>query len=180
MVSLAETPLTGEPDAGEPPVRFGGRGGANPAIPTPIMRCRDSPRRLRGREAFGVHQLAGAVGLLHCCRKPTAHPYLAGLFHARTCSLLTRRHCPFEGRVPRRPDGNDCMEGSVPLGPRDAVERIPPCPPGPSEVAKCLECTRLVAPSKSPTVPGDLPPLTSKAVPRPALFVAHHTKFSLR
>jgi len=38
MVSLAETPLTGEPDAGEPLVRFGGRGGANPAIPTPIIR----------------------------------------------------------------------------------------------------------------------------------------------
>ena len=34
-VSLAETPLTGEPYAGNPPVRFGGRGGANPAIPTP-------------------------------------------------------------------------------------------------------------------------------------------------
>src|ERR1039458_8921115 len=28
MVSLAEKPLTGEPDAGNPPVRFGGRGGA--------------------------------------------------------------------------------------------------------------------------------------------------------
>ena len=25
-----EHPLTGEPDAGDPPVRFGGRGGANP------------------------------------------------------------------------------------------------------------------------------------------------------
>jgi hypothetical protein len=37
MVSLAEKPLTGEPDAGNPPVRFGGRGGANPAIPTPII-----------------------------------------------------------------------------------------------------------------------------------------------
>jgi hypothetical protein len=36
MVSLTETPLTGEPDAGNPPVRFGGRGGANPAIPTSI------------------------------------------------------------------------------------------------------------------------------------------------
>ena len=36
MVSLAEKPLTGEPDAGNPPVRFGGRGGANHAIPTPI------------------------------------------------------------------------------------------------------------------------------------------------
>jgi hypothetical protein len=30
MVSLAETPLTGKPDAGNPPVRFGGRGGVNP------------------------------------------------------------------------------------------------------------------------------------------------------
>jgi hypothetical protein len=38
MVSLTETPLTGEPDAGNPPVRFGGRGGANPAIPTSIER----------------------------------------------------------------------------------------------------------------------------------------------
>src|ERR1035438_10212611 len=37
MVSLAEKPLTGEPDAGNPPLRFGGRGGANPAIPTPII-----------------------------------------------------------------------------------------------------------------------------------------------
>src|ERR1035437_206855 len=27
---LAEKPLTGKPDAGDPPVRFGGRGGANP------------------------------------------------------------------------------------------------------------------------------------------------------
>jgi len=35
-VSLTETPRTGEPYAGNPPVRFGGRGGANPAIPTPI------------------------------------------------------------------------------------------------------------------------------------------------
>ena len=31
-----EHPLTGKPDAGEPPVRFGGRGGVNRAIPTPI------------------------------------------------------------------------------------------------------------------------------------------------
>ena len=28
---LAETPLTGKPDAGNPPVRFGGRGEANPS-----------------------------------------------------------------------------------------------------------------------------------------------------
>src|SRR5437870_13281045 len=36
MVSLAETPLTGKPDAGNPPVRFGGRGSGNAALPTPI------------------------------------------------------------------------------------------------------------------------------------------------
>jgi hypothetical protein len=31
-------PLTGEPDAGDPHVRFGGRGGANQCvIPTPIV-----------------------------------------------------------------------------------------------------------------------------------------------
>ena len=36
---LAETPLTGEPDAGKPPVRFGGRGGANtPSLP---LSCRE-------------------------------------------------------------------------------------------------------------------------------------------
>src|SRR5437016_7089060 len=37
MVSLAETPLTGKPDAGNPPVRFGGRGSSNAALPTPIL-----------------------------------------------------------------------------------------------------------------------------------------------
>ena len=32
-------PLTGKPDAGDPPVRFGGRGGrVQPAFPTPIER----------------------------------------------------------------------------------------------------------------------------------------------
>mgnify|MGYP000971049612 CR=1 FL=1 len=36
MVSLAEKSLTGEPDAANPPVRFGGRGGVPTAIPTPI------------------------------------------------------------------------------------------------------------------------------------------------
>jgi|GEM_PF-2618803 len=46
-VSLTETPLTGEPDAGEPLVRFGGRGGANPAIPTPIktLECGGNPAK---------------------------------------------------------------------------------------------------------------------------------------
>src|ERR1035438_9740600 len=30
-------PLTGEPDAGDPPVRFGGRGKVQSLVPTPIM-----------------------------------------------------------------------------------------------------------------------------------------------
>ena len=34
-----EHPPTGKPDAGDPPVRFGGRGGAHRAIPTPICRA---------------------------------------------------------------------------------------------------------------------------------------------
>ena len=37
-----ENPLTGKPDAGEPPVRFGGRGGGISALPTPIL-CRALP-----------------------------------------------------------------------------------------------------------------------------------------
>jgi len=36
MVSLTETSLTGKPDAGNPLVRFGGRGSGNAALPTPI------------------------------------------------------------------------------------------------------------------------------------------------
>src|SRR5439155_12377618 len=39
MVSLTETSLTGKPDAGNPPVRFGGRGSGNAALPTPIFGC---------------------------------------------------------------------------------------------------------------------------------------------
>ena len=38
-----EHPLTGKPDAGDPPVRFGGRGGGTAALPTPIAGVRPSP-----------------------------------------------------------------------------------------------------------------------------------------
>ena len=38
MISLTEKPLTGEPDAGDPPVRFGGRGGViRHPYPIPAM-----------------------------------------------------------------------------------------------------------------------------------------------
>ena len=67
-------------------------------------------------------------------------------------------------RVRPRPDGVEAvfpvsfMEGPVPPGPRDAVGRIPPCPPGASEVAKRMEGAGLPALSDSDTPPGDLPP----------------------
>src|SRR6516165_2645656 len=35
--SHCQTPSTGEPDAGKPPVRFGGRGDINTVVPTPIL-----------------------------------------------------------------------------------------------------------------------------------------------
>ena len=48
-------PLTGEPDAGNPPVRFGGRGGWNPNQPSlPLSRhkvCR-APRELGNEEHY--------------------------------------------------------------------------------------------------------------------------------
>ena len=70
------------------------------------------------------------------------------------------------------------LEGPVPPGPRDAVERIPPCPPGASEVAKHLECASLLALSKSPTAPGDLPP--HPCFPQTAGWVADPTTLPIR
>ena len=190
-----------------------------------------SAQCLRGREAFGVRQLAGAFGPLHCARRPTTpllpstndqmgcspdyiahsragvhpgprvtsggrtrfHPgqgtqwnaslhvrpapprsrsawsapacwrcrrvtarletyHPAPAFHKPPDGLLTRLHCPFEGRVPPRPDGNDSVKGPVPPGPGDAVEGVPPVsplegpvPPRPvsrssSEPPDCLRC----------------------------------------
>ena len=126
MVSLAETPLTGEPDAGEPPVRFGGRGGAHPAIPTPIMRCRDSARRLGTRAMFAVRALTGAVEEPPRGRKPNARRLLPGSDR----NFWGPDHTPLEAPVPPRPVGNDSMAGRVPPGARDAVERVPPRPEG--------------------------------------------------
>jgi hypothetical protein len=48
MVSLAEKPLTGEPDAGDPPVRFGGGDGAT-RHPYPIP----APDRVVGTSSPG-------------------------------------------------------------------------------------------------------------------------------
>src|ERR1039458_5671160 len=38
-------PLTGEPDAGDPPVRFGGRGKVQSLVPTPINSSPESTHR---------------------------------------------------------------------------------------------------------------------------------------
>src|ERR1019366_2739087 len=38
-------PLTGEPDAGDPPVRFGGRGKVQSLVPTPIHQARAGSNR---------------------------------------------------------------------------------------------------------------------------------------
>ena len=42
-----ENPLTGKPDAGNPPVRFGGRGGVQTLVPTPIDRDGRAPRTVK-------------------------------------------------------------------------------------------------------------------------------------
>jgi len=68
MVSLAEKPLTGEPDAGNPPVRFGGRGDVPTAIPTPIPAdagLRDLAARVRRGEAFGLRCFSTALEFGH-------------------------------------------------------------------------------------------------------------------
>jgi hypothetical protein len=99
---------------------------------------------------------------------------------------------PLEGWVTPRAGGYDSVEGSVPPGPRDAVERVPPVsfmegpvPPGPpptaaasrrspcaaatppraSARAQRLDYARLLALSKSDTVLGDLP--SRPYLPRP-------------
>src|SRR5580704_13144879 len=48
-------PVTGKPDAGNPPVRFGGRGGRNqPASPTPITGYRGPPSAPRLQSESGL------------------------------------------------------------------------------------------------------------------------------
>jgi hypothetical protein len=42
-----ENPLTGKPDAGDPPVRFGGRGGATaPSLPLSVMKLFTLPTKI--------------------------------------------------------------------------------------------------------------------------------------
>ena len=70
------------------------------------------------------------------------------------------------------------MEGPVPPGLRDAVERIPPSAPGASEVAKRMECASLLALWKSPTAPGDL--RLHLCLPQATRWVAHPTPLPIR
>src|SRR5437016_10341695 len=67
MVSLAETPLTGKPDAGNPPVRFGGRGSGNAALPTPIV---PFANRGQGQDAPVSLFRAGESNRDHCAFVP--------------------------------------------------------------------------------------------------------------
>src|SRR5437867_2900079 len=67
MVNLDETPLTGEPYAGNPPVRFGGRGGLR-AIPTPIQglgqnRNYERPMKIRFH-AFTLIELLVVIAII--------------------------------------------------------------------------------------------------------------------
>src|ERR1035438_4780150 len=61
-------PLTGEPDAGDPPVRFGGRGKVQSLVPTPI--CADcdlvanAPALLFCLRQFLSERLVGGLGLV--------------------------------------------------------------------------------------------------------------------
>src|ERR1700746_1008536 len=50
-ISYGDQPLTGEPDAGEPPVRFGGRGDSS-IVPTPNLREVANARSLRSRRSL--------------------------------------------------------------------------------------------------------------------------------
>jgi len=52
--------------------RAKGRGGRRPSRGRGGRRPSMSARRLRGREAFGLRQLAGAFEERHCARRPTA------------------------------------------------------------------------------------------------------------
>ena len=89
--------------------------------PPHSMRCHDDKRLLPNSRSSGI---APACWL--CRRAPlrpvTSHPTQA--LHKRQDGLLTRGHCPFKGRVPPGPAGNDSMEGPVPPGPRDAAEGV--------------------------------------------------------
>ena len=124
----------------------GTRGGTRPS---------KAGRRLRGREAFGVHQLAGAVEDPYCAGRP-ATPLPPSTNDRIGCS--PNDIAQWRAGFHPGPMVTIRLEGPVPPGPRDAVGRIPPCPSGASEVAKRMEGAALPALSDSDTPPGDLPP----------------------
>ncbi|MDB6068488.1 MAG: hypothetical protein JWR26_4696, partial [Pedosphaera sp.] len=77
---LTETRLTGKPDAGNPPVRFGGRGEVNPSsLPLSLGARRRSPRAMAWRFAEANEESAKWV---------LAHGH------------YSRRHCPPSLRSP--------------------------------------------------------------------------------
>src|ERR1035441_2610737 len=67
------TPLTGEPDAGDPPVRFGGRGKVQSLVPTPI----GGAGKVRRSQAPGIisarRQTIGVATSPRLDREPVLH-----------------------------------------------------------------------------------------------------------
>jgi len=126
MVSLAETPLTGEPDAGEPPVRFGGRGGAHPAIPPLSDAARDRRRHARSRQRME----RGSLPPL-CVSWSGVEPGPLQASRAANDSAYNRPFLQMKGGLPSRPALEERvpprpMEGHLPRRPLAAVEPGPP------------------------------------------------------
>src|ERR1039458_764018 len=79
-------PLTGEPDAGDPPVRFGGRGKVQSLAPTPIVpwavtagvlpgcaRANAKPARIKQRACRGARFRYNSLAFQHGCTRGRAH-----------------------------------------------------------------------------------------------------------
>jgi hypothetical protein len=113
MVSLTETPLTGEPDAGNPPVRFGGRGGANPAIPTSIEPLR-----------FVVPPSGGSKGFANSTRFANRlKPALQAAAVRSTAFRRLKRGCQFQAVANRlKPALQAAAVCSTALGVRKPLE----------------------------------------------------------
>ena len=100
---ITTNPLTGEPDAGDPPVRFGGRGKVQSLVPTPIVVENEghflfnTPEKsgLKNGEKFGW----GGEG-----KFPMANGHETDI-RPSTFAALQTESSPEDGVVPRDPAG---------------------------------------------------------------------------
>jgi len=118
--------------------------------PPQSMRCRDSPRRLRLREAFGVRLPAGAFGQQHSAPGATVPSQLLrnhrlGCSDGDTSVGWQASSRPRPHRKPRlpKPQARDGV-GAVP--PMVAVKRVSPMPDG----------TEAVPPAQEPSAAGPI------------------------